>query len=188
MDEKSERLEAVDCCAVSDALDSLGLPPAVPGLIPLTVRRRIAGRAVTVKLDATPPEGGSKRHAGTAAIEAADSGDVIVVQHHSRDDCAGWGGVLSTGASLKGISGVVVDGGARDIDEAIELDFPVFGRKPIAATARGRVFETAFNAPVEIAGVGVTHAEAHIGHRQRPQASARWLASGVPFMLRHRLS
>ena len=63
--------------------------------------------------------------------------------------------MLSTGASLKGIGGVVIDGAARDIDEAIELDFPVFGRMPIAATARGRVYETAFNEPIEIVGVTV---------------------------------
>lgn len=149
------RLAAVDCCAVSDALDSLGLPPAVEGLPPLSVHKRIAGRVVTLRLESTLPQGGSKRHLGTGAVEAAGEGDVIVVQHQSRDDCAGWGGVLSTGASVKKISGVVIDGAARDIDEAIELGFPVYGRKPIAVTARGRVYETAFNAVVDIGGVSV---------------------------------
>jgi 4-hydroxy-4-methyl-2-oxoglutarate aldolase len=155
MSDLIKRLGQIDCCAVSDALDSLGLPPAVAGLPPLTVRRRIAGRVVTVKLGKAPPEGGSKRHLGTGAIEAASAGDVILVQHTERDDCAGWGGVLSTGASLKGISGVVIDGACRDIDEAIALDFPIYGRAAIAVTARGRVYEQDFNCPIEIGGIEV---------------------------------
>lgn len=155
MNNLTERLKSLDCCAVSDALDSLGLQPAVAGLPPLSVRRLVAGQAVTVKLDSTPPQGGSKRHLGTLAVKTASAGDVIVVEHQSREDCAGWGGVLAAGARLKDISGVVIDGAARDIDEAIDLDFPVYGRKPIAVTARGRVYETEFNTRIDIAGVAV---------------------------------
>ena len=155
MDNLTERLRSLDCCAVSDALDSQGLHPAVEGLPPLSVRKLVAGRVVTVKLDSTPPEGGSKRHLGTLAVETAGADEVIVVEHQSREDCAGWGGVLAAGASLKNIGGVIIDGAARDIDEAIELEFPVYGRKPIAVTARGRVYETAFNDTIDIAGVAV---------------------------------
>lgn len=155
MDALIKRLSSIDCCAVSDALDAWGLKPAIEGLPPLSVRKRIAGRAVTIKLDTTPPEGGSKRHLGTLAVETAGPGDVIVVEHQSRDDCAGWGGVLATGAKLKNIEGVVIDGAARDIDEAIDLDFPIYGKKPIAVTARGRVYETQFNSGINIAGVSV---------------------------------
>jgi len=156
MADLSERLNQVDCCAVSDALDSFGLPPAIQGLAPLTVRKRISGRAVTVKLGSTPPDTGTDRHLGAGAIDAAKSGDVIVVEHVSRDDCAGWGGVLSTGACLAGVSGVVIDGAARDIDEAHELEFPVYGRKAIAVTARGRVYEQSYNQAIEVGGVGVS--------------------------------
>ena len=42
-----ERLQAVDSCAVSDALDALGLPGAVTGIAAQSVQQRIAGRAVT---------------------------------------------------------------------------------------------------------------------------------------------
>jgi regulator of RNase E activity RraA len=156
MADLAERLNQVDCCAVSDALDALGLDPAIQGLAPLTVRERISGRAVTVKLGSSPPDSATTRHLGAGAVDAAESGDVIVVEHVSRDDCAGWGGVLSTGASLAGVSGVVIDGAARDIDEAHELGFPVYGRKAIAVTARGRVYEQSFNEAIEVGGVGVS--------------------------------
>ena len=45
-----DRLLALDCCAVSDALDSMRMPPAISGIVPLSVRRRIGGAVVTVKL------------------------------------------------------------------------------------------------------------------------------------------
>ena len=56
---------------------------------------RRPGRTITA--DGTP----AKRHLCTAAVEAAHPGDVIVVEHHARDDCAGWGGILSTAAKAK---------------------------------------------------------------------------------------
>lgn len=150
------RLLGLDTCAVSDALDSLGLPPAVSGLGPLTVRRRLAGVAVTVKLGADVPPGGSARHLGTAAIEAAGPGDIIVIEHARDASCAGWGGVLSTGAQINGVAGVVIDGPARDIDEAVALGFPIFGPAACARTARGRVYEQSYNEPVRIGDVTVT--------------------------------
>ncbi len=149
------RLAALDSCAVSDALDSLGLPPAVAGLAPVSVRRRIAGPAVTVKLGPEKPVRAPVRHLGTAAIEAARAGDVVVIEHTSGIGCAGWGGVLSTGASLRGIAGVVIDGPARDLDEAAALEFPVYARSADARTARGRVYEQDFACPVTLGGVHV---------------------------------
>lgn len=149
------RLSALDTCAVSDALDSMSLPAAVTGLAPLTVRRRIAGPAQTVKLGPEKPVGAPVRHLGTAAIESATPGDVIVIAHTSGIQCAGWGGVLSSGALLRGVAGVVIDGPARDIDEAAALQFPVYGRSANARTARGRVFEQDFDCQIEIGGVPV---------------------------------
>ena len=46
------RLRRLDICDLSDALDALGLPPAVTGLTPTSAVRPIAGRAVTVRLAA----------------------------------------------------------------------------------------------------------------------------------------
>ena len=52
------RLHRIDCCALSDALDRLGLEGVVTGLPQRSGEGRIAGRAVTVKLGlGAPPEG-----------------------------------------------------------------------------------------------------------------------------------
>jgi regulator of RNase E activity RraA len=148
------RLALLDSCAISDALDSLGLPPAVVGLVPLSVVKPICGPVMTVKLVAGKPQH-SPRHLCTAAIESAAHGDVIVIEHSSGVECAGWGGVLSVGAQVNGVKGVVIDGPARDIDEARALGFPVYGRSPIARTARGRAYEVDFNCEIRIGEVHV---------------------------------
>ena len=177
-DDLRARLALLDSCAISDALDSLGLPPAVVGLAPLSVVKPIFGPVITVKLIAVPagdslaPAGGSlanrsvagrsvskpqhsPRHLCTAAIESAARGDVIVIEHSSGVECAGWGGVLSVGAQVNGVEGVIIDGPARDIDEARALGFPVYGRSPIARTARGRAYEIDFNCEISIGAVRV---------------------------------
>ena len=149
-----ERLWALDVCAVSDALDRLGLPSAVTGINPRSVRQRIAGRVRTVKLEAANGRT-AKHHLCTTAIEAAEPGDVIVIEQKSGIDAAGWGGILSIGAKTKGVSGVIVEGPARDIDEATELGFPVYARSVTARTARGRIIEVSTGQPVTIGEVTV---------------------------------
>ena len=70
-------------------------------------------------------------------------------------DAACWGGNLSLGAKLRQIAGVIVEGPARDIDEAREYDFPVFARSVTSRTARGRIVEVATSGPVTIGDVTV---------------------------------
>ena len=148
------RLARLDSCVASDALDKLGLTGVVAGLTRLSTDRKLAGSVLTVKLERADGRL-AERHLCTAAIEAAGPGNIIVVEHHSRTDCAGWGGILSKAALVRGISGVIVDGLCRDIDESRELGFPVFARGVIPATARGRIIETGFNCPITVGSVAV---------------------------------
>lgn len=150
-----ERLKRLDCCAVSDALDKLGLAGAVTGIAQLSTSRRIAGRILTVKLGAGEPPPGKPRHVSTTAIEAAQPGDIIVVEQHSGVNAASWGGILSLGAKLRGVAGAIADGPVRDIDESRQLDFPVFGTSVTTFTARGRIVELATGEPITVRGVPV---------------------------------
>ena len=151
-----ERLQKLDTPAVSDALDRLELPGRVVGLPRVSTDRRIAGRVLTVKLGTGKALEGPPRHLCTAAVEAAEPGDIIVVEQRSGVDAAGWGGILSNAAKVKGVAGVIVDGPARDVDESRDLDFPVFARTVTPTTARGRIVEEAFNEPVSIGDATVS--------------------------------
>jgi len=150
-----ERLKRVDCCAVSDALDKLGLKGAVTGIAQLSTSRRIAGRILTVKLGVGEPPPGKPRHVSTTAIEAAQPGDIIVVEQHSGVNAASWGGILTLGAKLRGVAGTIADGPVRDIDESRLLDFPVFGTSVTTFTARGRIVELETGGPITIKGIPV---------------------------------
>ncbi|MTD55497.1 RraA family protein [Amycolatopsis pithecellobii] len=154
-DVQIRRLQDLDTCAVSDALDRLGLRGAIPGLRPLSADRVLTGRATTVDLGPARGRVRPARHLGTAAVDASGPGDVLVVAHHGRTDCAGWGGLLSRAAAARGVEGVVVDGAARDTDEAREAGLPVYGLGSTSVSARGRAVEVAWGEPVEFGGLSV---------------------------------
>lgn len=147
-----ERLLKLDSCAVSDALDSLNLKGATWGVRPQWQCPKIAGRAVTMKIK---PAGLQQptQHLGTAPIEAAQPGDIIVIDNGGKLEFSCWGGLLALSAKLKGVSGVVIDGASRDIDEARELEFPVYARGVVPMTARNRVVQESYNQEIQFAGV-----------------------------------
>jgi 4-hydroxy-4-methyl-2-oxoglutarate aldolase len=159
MDDPVKRLNRLDCCAVSDALDKLGVRDRVAsGLEQRSTTRRIAGRVVTFRLvraEEAPAPVGAPRHLGTTAVEQARPGDVIVVEQRTGRDAGSWGGILTLGAKVRGIAGVIADGPVRDIDEARAYDFPIYCRALTARTARGRVAEVETNRPVTIGDVTV---------------------------------
>ena len=153
--ELRERLDRLSTTNVSDALDALGLKGSTYGVNKMYEGcEKIIGEAVTMKVVAAGLTK-STTHMGVNAIEAAKEGDVIVIDNGGRIDVNCWGGVLSTGAKYKGVSGVVIDGACRDLDECIEMGFPVYARATICATARGRVMEEATNVMVSFHGVQV---------------------------------
>jgi 4-hydroxy-4-methyl-2-oxoglutarate aldolase len=149
-----DRLRRLDSCAVSDALDQLGLTGVVDQLHPLSAAQRIAGRVVTVQLG-PPSNDVPARHLCSAAVEAAGPDNVIVVAHQGRLDCAGWGGNLSRGARQHDVQGTIVDGAVRDVDEFEQLGYPVYARAATPRTARGRAQEHAWGTAVRIGDVPV---------------------------------
>jgi 4-hydroxy-4-methyl-2-oxoglutarate aldolase len=149
-----DRLAKLDTCSVSDGLDILKLTGATWGVRPQWQCPPIVGRAVTVKIK---PVGLQQptQHLGTPAIDAAQPGDIIVIDNGGQRQFSTWGGLLSLSAKIKGLSGVVIDGACRDIDEARDLQFPVYARGVVPMTARGRVMQDSFNQEIQFAGVQV---------------------------------
>ena len=149
-----EQFLALDTATMSDALDNCGLPPGQGGLPPMWGRPRIAGFAVTVELEPLNAD-----HAGahilTDAIAQAGAENVMVIANGGRTDASCWGGIVSAGAAMRSIRGVVADGACRDAGQAWELGFPVFARAQVPVTARGRLQQKAAGAPVRLGQVTV---------------------------------
>jgi regulator of RNase E activity RraA len=152
------RFTELDTATVSDALDSCGLPPGQGGLRPMWGRPKVAGFAVTVELEpvrAQPDAGHGGAHILTGAIAGAGPEDVIVVANGGRTDVSSWGGIVSAGAAMRSVRGVITDGACRDVSQARELGFPVFARARVPVTARGRLRQKSAGEPVMVGEVTV---------------------------------
>ncbi len=151
-----KRLGALPTATLANALDDVGkvincplaLRPVAPGMC-------FAGPAVTIQqISGAAGDYGSADFRVGAMIDAASAGDVIVIAAGGAG-ASSWGGMASLAAKVKGVAGLAVDGGVRDIDEMVEHDFGVFARHAVPTTGRTRLKVTAINVPVEIDGVGV---------------------------------
>lgn len=155
-DEKyRSRLERLSSTNIADALDALGMHQLAYGIVPMNQNvKKIIGRAVTVKITAAGMTK-TKDHMCHKAINVAEKGDVIVIDNGGNLDYNCWGGVAAFAAKYKGVSGTVVDGACRDIDEFNEYDYPVFARGRTVITARGRLIEEGTNVLIRFQGVQV---------------------------------
>ena len=114
---------------ISDAMHRKG---AITGIRPLKKGYKMVGKALTVKtMDgdwAKPVE----------AIEKAKKGDVIVIDANGGK-IAVWGELASWSCKMKKISGAVIDGAVRDVDDIVKMDFPVFAKNvaPNAGEPKG---------------------------------------------------
>ena len=153
MKKDTERFLTLPATVISDALEKMGLAGAVGNLLEVSKVPRVAGRAVTMKLE--PSNAPSRVHLGAKAIKAATPGDIIVVANRARTGAACWGGLLTLGAKCQGVAGVLVDGLVRDVEELRGLGLPILARGATPLSARGRFVEVGANIPVDVGGVPV---------------------------------
>lgn len=86
------------------------------------------------------------------AVTRAPQGSVLVVDVGDVHGRGYWGEVLTTGALARGLAGLVIDGGVRDVDALERLGFPVFSDGIVLAGATKNSRGTA-GRPTKVAGV-----------------------------------
>jgi regulator of RNase E activity RraA len=139
----------------SDALDQLQLPGVIHGLTWRAGARSFAGRAVTIRQEVTALGGSSVQDFAVGPVLAtASNGDVLVFDIGGAD-ISTFGGLAAAAAQRRGIEGVLVDGGCRDLDELKDCGLGVLSRSVTPTSGKTRLRLTAMNAPVSCGGVTV---------------------------------
>ena len=158
-----QRLRNIATPTLANVLDDIGFNGVMNNLNPADLGMKIVGRAVTVQ-EVTGPYGSFSTEEFKVGhmIDAASPGDVIVVANNGAQ-VSTWGGMASYSAKLKGIAGLVVDGGVRDREEIVEFSFPTFSKHMVPTPGKTRIKVISINEPIICAGVRVRQGDIIVG-------------------------
>lgn len=154
-----EALAGLSTAAVSDALDRLGRPGAVPGIVPFDPTFRVCGPAFTGRYEPVDERGGTVGD----YIDDVDPGSVVVLSNDGRLDCTVWGDILTSVASRRGVAGTVIHGVCRDVAASLAFRYPVLARGRSMQTGKGRVRLAATQVPVTLGPVTVNPGDLVLG-------------------------
>lgn len=151
-------LAEFDTATVHEAQGRRGaLPSAIK---PVDPGLRLCGPAFTV---ACPGGDNLWIH---RAICAASPGDVLVVATGGATEFGYWGEILSHAAHVRGLGGLVIDGGVRDAERIAAVGFPVFSAGLcIRGTGKDPAGPGALGGPVRVGDVTVCAGDVVLGDR-----------------------
>jgi regulator of RNase E activity RraA len=89
-----------------------------------------------------------RSHPQRKAVEECPPGAVFVIDSRKDPRAASAGNILVTRLQVRGVAGIVTDGGFRDAAEIAKLDIPSFHNRPSAPTNLTRHQAIDINVPI----------------------------------------
>lgn len=153
----TQRLQALYTGVLFDVMRGMGhqdfvLPPSIR---PLNEGPKLAGPIFTVEGQTGENFDAHETLLGwTGLLSKAPGGHVVVCQPHN-DQIALMGELSAETLKMKGVLGYLVDGGTRDCQFILDMDFPVWCRFRSPRDIVGKWLPKAFNEPISIGGVRI---------------------------------
>lgn len=162
--EMCDRFEVVSTAAINDVLRSKGLINQVipPAIVALKGTMRLAGLAFTIKGAVSLQLAGEMDERATM-LEAIPEHAICVWDTSGDAESAQWGEVMTMAAQRQGCRGAVIDGGVRDTDKVLALDFPVFCRYRTSNGMLGRFRMSAWQTAIKLGDVTITPGDMIVG-------------------------
>ena len=158
----------------------------VQGALPLNADTgTMVGPAYTLRYIPTRPDTDpldafrEPNHPQRVAVEECPQGAVLVMDCRQDATAASAGSILLTRCQMRGVAGVVSDGGIRDARGAAALDMPVFAIKPAAPTNLTKHHAVDIGLPIACGGVAVYPGDIVMGDADGVMIIPRHLADEI---------
>ena len=108
----------------------------------------------------------NREHPQRKAVEECPPGAVFVIDSRKDPRAASAGSILVTRLMVRGVAGIVTDGGFRDSPAIAQLDFPAYHNRPSAPTNLTHHQALDINCPIGCGDVAVFPGDVVVGDRE----------------------